>query len=212
MTTKPDPDTTPKSETKRQPIPLIRLTFSPFKGLFVGPNEAPEEVELMKPLPRIGTALQTRAATLAETHWQHHRRCLALCLLLDCDRRGSFQGGLPGAGCRGWSLMIPRQESGVEACAWSVQEQDLDLLPEGHRLAGSWQTVVGQLDDAEIDSMIPQHDGIHLMTAMRPGSDTRRVCMFARARGRLHSIQPQQIMADDITAQLDEAADRITLA
>ena len=182
-------------------LKYIDLSYSPEGELCVRPQALPEaaspSLPQHSPLPRIASSLMTGMVTMAEMFWHEHQRCLAVCLLLgpDLDR---------------WLAGLPRQQSGPDSVAWSLRPDDADLFPAGSHVAGSWQCVVDPTDD-EVESMMPMFSGVHFVVGLGHKQAPRNLWAYVRVNGKLRSISPLDITADDTGITAEQAQERITL-
>jgi len=198
-TTQEPNDTT--AQTTSGKLKYIDLCYNPEGDLCVQPQtlgEAePSRSTQLLPLPRIAASLMTGTISMAEMFWREHERCLAVCLLLspNLDR---------------WLAGLPRQQSGPQSVAWSLQPDDASLFPAGSHVAGSWQCVVDPTDD-EVESILPQFSGVHFVVGLGHDQTPRNLWAFVRVSGKLKPISPHDITADDTGITVEQAQERITL-
>ncbi len=108
-----------------------------------------------------------------------------------------------------WTRPLPpSQRCGVDGVTFQLREEDLFVLPDACRVAGSFQLAhAAALDDAQ--ALIPPFDGLHIVYSI----DLRQTkhC-FLRQENQVCHVLPESVIIDDWRRYLHEHRDRLTLA
>jgi hypothetical protein len=133
----------------------------------------------------------------AQRFWAERGRCLGIVLLFDVQTRE-------------WSVAIPAQRCGKTASCWSAARADFPAFPPHAVLGGSFQTRV-LAGGEEPSDCPPPHDGIHLVQRAGPEPSPQPVWCLARRGGRTFTVEPEDVLFDDVELALHQATPRLTL-
>jgi hypothetical protein len=148
-------------------------------------------------LPLLPQNLTDWCAQVAQRFWIQRRRCLGLVLLLDVRTHE-------------WTAAIPAQRCAKSASCWSAALADFTSFPPETVLGGSFQTRVLSRGEEPADCP-PPHDGIHLVQRAGPEPSPHSVWCLARAGGSTFTVEPRDVLFDDVAVALEQAAPRLAV-
>jgi hypothetical protein len=147
-------------------------------------------------LPRLPLSLIRWCLALADLHWNQHRRCMGIFLLLEADTLR-------------WHTIIPRQRCRKRQAQLSLRLPPDPLLTPQSLLAGSVQTAcVSDLTSAV--GCVPSMDGLHLIQERpRTAGRLQRTYVLVRMGDHVSLIHPNAYLIDDLAQTLREHAGRL---
>jgi hypothetical protein len=178
-----------------RPRRLIRLEDVREPCAHPYPEAPPTHVFESFPLPYFPVSQSAWLTCLCDLFYARQQRMIALFLILNI-RQQEWTRPLP-----------PTQRCGSDGVSFRLKEEDLAILPDSCRVAGSFQLAhASVLSDAIL--LIPPFDGLHRVYSI----DARQSkhC-FLRISGELHHVLPESVLIDDWRLYLQQYRDRLTL-
>ena len=175
------------------PVPAVKFLSLAVTGaqVVVTSMSNADQVASFRPfkLPRIPLTIVHWASAVGIVFRRERSACLALTLMLDCEREEWV-----------WPA-VPRQRCGRRRTRWSPREVQGSDRP-GVWVGGTFQSFAGAGGIFDVSEQAPSFDGVHLVDQYDRKA-LKASYIYVRHGGKLTVADPAAFMVDDVRATLE---------